>query len=215
MTSRKLGYVRVSSLDQNVARQLDTMRALGIDERDIFIDKASGKDFDREQYRLLKRFVRPGDIIYIDDLNRLGRNKEQILHEWHELTKELEADIVVLNMPLLDTTKFKDAAGQFVADLVLQIFSYFAEDERQRIRRAQRQGIDAAIERGTKFGRKKLPLTKEFVELYDRWKAGEITAVKAISLLNVSKSTFYNFVKRYEAGERVEEKNIGDKPTGK
>lgn len=202
MNNRKLAYIRVSSRDQNVARQLDTMLELGIDERDIFIDKASGKDFDREQYQLMKRFIREGDIIYIDDLNRLGRNKDQILQEWHEITKEIKAHIVVLNMPLLDTTKFNDAAGQFVADLVLQIFSWFAEDERRRITRNQQEGIKAAKARGVKLGRKQIEITEEFIKAYDQWKNGEITALKAMELSNLKKTTFYNLVKRYEESKK-------------
>ena len=198
MAIRKLAYVRVSSRDQNVARQLDTMLALGIDERDIFIDKASGKDFDRDQYQLMKRFLREGDIIYIDDLNRLGRNKDQILQEWHEITKEIKAHIVVLNMPLLDTTKFNDAAGQFVADLVLQIFSWFAEDERNRIKRAQQEGLKAAKARGVKLGRRPTEITEEFISAYTKWKNGEITAVKAMELSKLKKGTFYKLAKRYE-----------------
>lgn len=202
MNNRKLAYIRVSSRDQNVARQLDTMLELGIDERDIFIDKASGKDFDREQYQLMKRFIREGDIIYIDDLNRLGRNKDQILQEWHEITKEIKAHIVVLNMPLLDTTKFNDAAGQFVADLVLQIFSWFAEDERRRITRNQQEGIKAAKARGVKLGRKQIKITDEFINAYDKWKNGEITALKAMELSKLKKTTFYNLVKRYEESKK-------------
>ena len=198
MNNRKLAYIRVSSRDQNVARQLDTMLALGIDERDIFIDKASGKDFDREQYQLMKRFIREGDIIYIDDLNRLGRNKDQILQEWHEITKVIKAHIVVLNMPLLDTTKFNDAAGQFVADLVLQIFSWFAEDERKRISRAQQEGLKAAKARGVKLGRKPIEITEDFIDAYNQWKNGEITAVKAMKLAKLKKGTFYNMARRYE-----------------
>lgn len=202
MNNRKLAYIRVSSRDQNVARQLDTMLALGIDERDIFIDKASGKDFDREQYQLMKRFIREGDIIYIDDLNRLGRNKDQILQEWHEITKIIKAHIIVLNMPLLDTTKFNDAAGQFVADLVLQIFSWFAEDERKRISRAQQEGLKAAKERGVKLGRKPIEITEDFIDAYNQWKNGEITAVKAMKLSKLKKGTFYNMARRYEEGKK-------------
>lgn len=198
MAIRKLAYIRVSSRDQNVARQLDTMRELGIDERDIFIDKSSGKDFDRDQYQLMKRFLREGDIVYIDDLNRLGRNKEQILEEWKEITKGIKAHIVVINMPLLDTTRFNDYTGQFVSDLVLQIFSWMAEDERNRIRRAQRQGIDAARARGVKLGRPQAVITEEFKEAYKKWKAGEITATKAMQLSKIKKSTFYKLARQYE-----------------
>lgn len=202
MNTRRLAYVRVSSRDQNVDRQIDTMLALGIDERDIFIDKKSGKDFDREQYQLMKRFIREGDIIYLDDLSRLGRNKDQILQEWKEITKDLKAHLVVLNMPLLDTTKYNDAIGQLISDVALQIFSWFAEDERNRIRRAQQEGLQAAKARGVKLGRKKIEMTDDFIKAYERWKNGEITALKAMELSKLKKGTFYNMVKRYEEDKK-------------
>jgi DNA invertase Pin-like site-specific DNA recombinase len=126
--------IRVSSKDQNELRQLEAMKEKGIDERDIFMDKQSGKDFKRVQYQLLKRILRKGDVLYIHSLDRFGRNKEEILQEWNDITKNIQADIVVLDMPLLDTTQFKDSLGTFIADLVLQILSWMAEDERNRKR---------------------------------------------------------------------------------
>ncbi len=135
MDVRKFGYIRMSSKDQNEDRQLDSMKKMGIDPRDIFIDKQSGKDFDRDQYQLLKRMIRKGDVLYIHSLDRFGRNKEEILQEWNDITKDIQADIIVLDMPLLDTTQFKDSLGTFIADLVLQILSWMAEEERERIRK--------------------------------------------------------------------------------
>ncbi|MDR6997723.1 DNA invertase Pin-like site-specific DNA recombinase [Neobacillus niacini] len=133
MDVRKFGYIRVSSKDQNEGRQLEVMKKMGVDQRDIFMDKQSGKDFDRVQYQLLKRIIRKGDILYIHSLDRFGRNKEEILHKWNDITKNIQADIVVLDMPLLDTTQYKDSLGTFIADLVLQILSWMAQEERDRI----------------------------------------------------------------------------------
>jgi DNA invertase Pin-like site-specific DNA recombinase len=198
MKIRKFGYIRVSSKDQNEGRQLDSMKNLEIDERDIFIDKQSGKDFHREQYQLLKRIIRQGDILYIHSLDRFGRNKEEILSEWNDITKNIQADIVVLDMPLLDTTQYKDSLGTFIADLVLQILSWMAEEERYRIRKRQREGINVALQSGVSFGRPKVQLTEEFKEVYNRWRAGEMPAVKAMGELAIKKTTFYKLVKEYE-----------------
>jgi DNA invertase Pin-like site-specific DNA recombinase len=195
---RKFGYIRVSSKDQNELRQLEAMKEKGIDERDIFLDKQSGKDFKRVQYQLLKRILRKGDVLYIHSLDRFGRNKEEILQEWNDITKNIQADIVVLDMPLLDTTQFKDSLGTFIADLVLQILSWMAEDERNRIRKRQREGIDVAKKNGIAFGRPKSIITEEFKQAYHRWKTGEMTAVKAMKEISVKKTTFYKLVKEYE-----------------
>src|SRR6476660_10439654 len=138
------------------------MKEKGIDERDIFVDKQSGKDFHRDQYQLLKRILRKGDVLYIHSLDRFGRNKEKILQEWNDITKNIQADIVVVDMPLLDTTQFKDSLGTFIADLVLQILSWMAEEERDRIRKRQREGIDLALQMGVTFGRPKAKITEEF-----------------------------------------------------
>ena len=174
------------------------MQEVGISPRDIFIDKQSGKNFNREQYQLLKRMIRKGDILYIHSLDRFGRNKEEILQEWNAITKEIEADIVVLDMPLLDTTQYKDSLGTFIADLVLQILSWIAQEERDRIRKRQREGIDAALNKGVSFGRPKAQVSKEFIEVYNRWKQKEITAVQAMKEANVKKTTFYKLVKQHE-----------------
>jgi DNA invertase Pin-like site-specific DNA recombinase len=198
MDVQKFGYIRVSSKDQNEGRQFEAMKEKGIGERDIFMDKQSGKDFNRTQYQLLKRMLRKGDVLYIHSLDRFGRNKEEILQEWNDITKNIQADIVVLDMPLLDTTQFKDSLGTFIADLVLQILSWMAEEERERIRQRQREGIDLALKNGVVFGRPKVQMTDEFKEVYKCWKSGEMTAVKAMEELALKKTSFYKLVKEYE-----------------
>ncbi|USK62507.1 recombinase family protein [Peribacillus asahii] len=203
MDVRKFGYIRVSSKDQNEGRQIEAMKERGIDERDIFIDKQSGKDFNRDQYQLLKRIMRKGDVLYIHSLDRFGRNKEKILEEWNDIIKHIQADIVVLDMPLLDTTQYKDSLGTLIADLVLQILSWMAEEERKRIRTRQREGIDLALQNGVAFGRPKATVTEEFKQVYHRWKNGEMTAVKAMEELGIKKTTFYKLVKEYEKDLKV------------
>lgn len=198
MEHRKFGYIRVSSKDQNEGRQLDAMRKMGITERDIYLDKQSGKNFERANYQLLKRVIRKGDILYIHSLDRFGRNKEEILEEWNDLTKNIEADIVVLDMPLLDTTQYKDSMGTFIADLVLQILSWMAEEERERIRKRQREGIDLALQKGIQFGRPTVFVSEEFKEVYRKWKAGELSAVEAMQEAGVKKTSFYKLVKALE-----------------
>ncbi|MGH0968082.1 recombinase family protein [Bacillus cereus] len=198
-TKKKFGYVRVSSKEQNESRQKEAMREQGIEERDIYTDKQSGKDFNREMYQTVKNQLRAGDILYIHSLDRFGRNKDEIEKEWKEITKDLKADIVVLDMPLLDTTKHKDDMGSFVSDLVLQILSWMAEEERKKIKQRQREGIDIALRNGTQFGRPKAEATEEFHQAYSKWKAGEITATKAIEEAKVKRTTFYKLVKEMEA----------------
>lgn len=198
MDARKHGYIRVSSREQNEQRQLDAMRVVGIEDRDIYIDKQSGKDFNREQYKAMKHSLRRGDILYIHSLDRFGRNKEDILSEWQDITKNIGADIVVLDMPLLDTTKYKDSLGTFISDLVLQILSWLAEDERVRIRKRQREGIESAFRNGTKFGRPSAEITEPFVIAYNEWKAGHITATAAMAQAEMKRTTFYKLVKKLE-----------------
>lgn len=197
---RRFFYGRVSSKDQNPMRQILSAEDLRIDEAYIFIDKASGKDFQRPEYQLLKRMLREGDLVYITSLDRLGRNKQMILEEWHEITKVKKVDIIVLDMPLLDTTKYKNVNGleTLITDIVLQLLSYMAEDERDRIKKRQREGIDAAKSKGVKFGRKKILLPDEFEEIYNRWKNKEITANYAMEILDLKRNTFYRRVSEYE-----------------
>lgn len=202
MENRKFGYIRVSSKDQNEGRQLEAMKKIGINDRDIYLDKQSGKNFERANYQLLKRIIRKGDVLCIHSLDRFGRNKEEILQEWNDLTKNIEADIIVLDMPLLDTTQYKDSMGTFIADLVLQILSWMAEEERQRIRKRQREGIDLALQNGVQFGRPKVLISDEFREVYQRWKRKEITAVKAMQEAGVKKTSFYKLVTILEKEEK-------------
>lgn len=198
METRKFGYIRVSTKEQNEDRQRDALEKMGIPERDIFMDKLSGKNFDRPNYQLLKRIIRKGDVLYIHSLDRFGRNKEEILNEWNELTKKIGADIVVMDMPLLDTTNHKDSMGTFIADLVLQILSWLAEDERSRTKKRQREGIDAAHRRGKHMGRPRIPITDEMRRVYAEWQAGQFTATEAMDELGLKKSSFYNLVTRIE-----------------
>lgn len=198
MKTKSFGYVRVSSKDQNEARQMDSLRAMGIDERDIYIDKQSGKDFDRKSYQTLKNILREGDTLFVHSLDRFGRNKEQILNEWSDITKNIKAHIVVIDMPLLDTRKYQDSLGSFVTDLVLQILSWVAEEERTKIKTRQAEGIAAAKAAGKQLGRPKNDITPEFLEAYNAWKNNEITAVEAMKQSNCSKTSFYRKVKEFE-----------------
>lgn len=201
MQSKVFGYVRVSSKDQNVDRQVNEMIAKGINERDIFIDKQSGKDFQRPMYQALKKQLRQGDKLYIKSLDRFGRNKEHILNEWQEVTKEIKADIIVLDMPLLDTTKYKTVTGleNLITDIVLQLLSYFAEDERDRIRTRQREGITAAKNKGQKFGRPGMSFPENWNINYTLWREGKQTGVETFKKLGLKKATFYKLVKKYES----------------
>lgn len=203
MSTKRFGYVRVSSKEQNEDRQLASMKEHGIEDRDIFIDKQSGKDFNRKKYQALKQCLRAGDTLYIHSLDRFGRNKDEILNEWQDITKNIQADIVVLDMPLLDTTKYKDSLGSFISDLVLQILSWMAQEERERIRRRQREGIDVALKKGTQFGRPRALPTDVFYQSYHKWKAGEITATMAIEVSGIKRTTFYKLVNEIEAKEEA------------
>ncbi len=199
MSSRIFGYARVSSKDQNEARQLKSFKDFGIEDRDIYIDKKSGKDFDREQYKLLKNILREDDLLVIQSIDRLGRNYEMIVNEWKDITKNIKADIFVLDMPLLDTRQKKDLLGTFINDLILGLLSYVAQTEREKIKTRQREGIDIALKHGTKtgkpFGRPKISKPDNFNEVIDLWNNKQITARKAMKLLNLKPNTFYNFIK--------------------
>lgn len=194
MSSRIFGYARVSSKDQNEARQLKSFKDFGIEDRDIYIDKKSGKDFDREQYKLLKNILREDDLLVIQSIDRLGRNYEMIVNEWKDITKNIKADIVVLDMPLLDTRQKKDLLGTFINDLILGLLSYVAQTEREKIKTRQRQGIDIALSNGVKFGRPKVQRPDNYNEVIELWKNKKITAREAMKLLNLKPNTFYNMV---------------------
>ena len=183
-------YVRVSSKDQHEDRQLITMNEYGIPKRNFYIDKQSGKDFDRPKYRKLVRKLRKDDLLYIKSIDRLGRNYAEILEQWRLLTKEKGVDICVIDMPLLDTRRGKDLIGTFLSDIVLQVLSFVAENERQNIRQRQAEGIAAAKAKGVKFGRPQNPLPEHFEEVCLKWKNGEISGKKAAALLGMPASTF-------------------------
>lgn len=174
MNNKIFGYCRVSSKEQNEERQIVAFEEYGIDERDIYIDKKSGKDFDREQYNVLKHILRKNDLLVIKSIDRLGRNYIKIVEEWRDITKNINADIVVIDMPLLDTRKNKDLLGTFINDLILQILSYVAEQERNFIRQRQKEGIFIAKEKGIKFGRPKIEKPLNYDEVVLKWKNKEI-----------------------------------------
>ena len=189
------GYARVSSKDQNEARQIIALSQFPVKKENIYIDKFSGKDFDRPKYSELIKILKEQDILVIKEIDRLGRNYEEILEQWRVITKEIKADIVVLDMPLLDTrTRKENLTGTFIADLVLQILSYVAETERQSIKQRQREGIDAAKKRGVKFGRPCIPIPEEFYDLKEKWLNKKITSREAATTINVSQDTFLRWV---------------------
>lgn len=207
MKNKKFGYGRVSSKDQNEIRQLLAFKEQGIDERDIYIDKKSGKDFEREQYQTLKNILREGDLLVIHSIDRLGRNYEQIVEEWKDITKNIKADILVLDMKeLLDTRKEKDLLGTFINDLILGLLSYVAQTEREKINTRQREGIDAykktgITKTGRPYGRPKVELSTEFVDIVKMWKRNEITARKAMEKLDMKPNSFYKYVKEVDIDE--------------
>ncbi len=197
--SRVYGYVRVSSADQNEERQLVAMAQEGIKQRNIFTDKQSGKDFERPEYLKLLEKLKEGDLLIVKSIDRLGRNYEEIIRQWRRITKEIGADIRVLDMPLLDTTLSKDLLGTFIADLVLQVLSFAAENERSNIRKRQREGIDAAQARGVRFGRPEIPDSKEMQEAVMLYSQNKITLSKALSMSGIGKTTFYKKLKEFSA----------------
>ena len=196
MKNKIFGYARVSSKEQNEERQIVAFKDYGIDERDIYIDKQSGKDFNREQYNILKHILRENDVLVIKSIDRLGRNYNMIIDEWKDITKNIKADIVVLDMPLLDTTKNKDLLGTFISDLILQILSYVAEQERTFIKQRQKEGIAAAKNNNVKFGRPKIEKPQNFDIVVNKWKNKEIKTKEAIEMLGLKPNTFYNLVKQ-------------------
>jgi len=196
-------YARVSSTDQCESRQIDAVRGLNIPTKNVFIDKQSGKDFDRPAYKTLLKKLKAGDLLYVLSIDRLGRNYAEILEQWSLLTKEKGVDIVVIDMPLLDTRINKDLMGTFIADLVLQILSFVAHSERDSIRKRQAEGIKAAKARGVRFGRSVKKLPDNFAEVVKLWEQGKVKTKDALKLLNLTESTFY---RRYrELNARKEE----------
>ncbi len=190
--SNTYGYIRVSSKDQNEDRQLIAQKELNIPDENIYIDKQSGKDFNRPQYRKMVRKLKKGDVLYIKSIDRLGRNYEEIIEQWRFLTKDKQIDIVVMDMPLLDTRIGKDLIGTFLSDIVLQLLSFVAENERNNIRARQAEGIKAAKKRGVKFGRPEIDLPENFEDIYLKYTRKEISLRKAAEATSMSPTTFRN-----------------------
>lgn len=189
------GYIRVSTQEQNEDRQLDALQKVDVSAENIFMDKQSGKDFNRPNYRRLVKKLKPGDLLYIKSIDRLGRNYEEIQNQWRILTKEKGVDICVLDMPLLDTRRGKDLVGTFLSDIVLQVLSFVAENERSNIRQRQAEGIAAAKRRGVRFGRPSLPPPENFPEIVAAWEEGWISFQEALYRSGFSEATFYRRVR--------------------
>lgn len=195
---RIYGYIRVSSRDQNEDRQRIALREAGVEEQDIFLDKQSGKDFNRPQYKKLLRKLKKDDLLYIKSIDRLGRNYEEIQTQWRVLTKEKSIDIVVLDMPLLDTRRGKDLMGTFLSDIVLQVLSFVAESERTNIHQRQAEGIATAKAKGVKFGRPPLPLPDNFDEIHKAWRSKKMTLKEAAKACEMPEGTFYGKAVHFE-----------------
>lgn len=199
MNCKTYGYVRVSTQVQNEARQLAAMREYGVEEENIIIEKLSGRDFNRPQYQKLVGSLRPGDVLVIKSIDRLGRNYTEILEQWAAITKGLEAAIVVLDMLLLDTRQGRDLTGTLISDIVLQLLSYVAQTERESIRQRQAEGIAAAKERGVRFGRERLELPESFPEFARLWRDGVVSSRRAARELGMSYQTFLRRAKEFSA----------------
>ena len=191
------GYARVSTKEQNEQRQLIALREFGVAERQIFVDKQSGKDFERRSYQKLLRKLKKGDTLVIKSIDRLGRNYDEILEQWRLITKERQAAIVVLDMPLLDTRQSKNLTGVVIADIVLQLLSYVAQTEREFIRQRQMEGIAVAKANGVRFGSEPMKRPPEFEAIYPKWQAGELSARAAARQIGVSHQTFLKWTKQY------------------
>lgn len=194
------GYARVSTKEQNTDRQVQALKEFGIEEENIFEDKKSGKDFNREEYQLLKKILKrtTNNVLVIKSIDRLGRNYKEIQNEWREITQDLKTDIVVLDMDILDTRKYKNLLGNFIADLVLQVLSFVAEQERINTRQRQKEGIKIAKSKKVKFGRPRIERPQNFEEEYKKWKKGKQTAKTTMDNLSLKRNKFYMFVKEYE-----------------
>lgn len=197
MAGKRYGYIRVSSTDQNEERQLIAMRAQGVPERNIYLDKQSGKNFVRPQYQKLTGRLRAGDVLYVLSIDRLGRNYVEIQDQWRRLTHDIGADVCVIDMPLLDTRQGKDLMGTFIADLVLQILSFVAQSERENIRARQVQGIAAAKARGVKFGRPVKEAPEDFPAVAAAWERREIKFEEALRRTGLGDATFYRRLREY------------------
>lgn len=192
------GYMRVSSKEQNEDRQKIALTEMGVPENNIYMDKQSGKDFERTQYKRLLRKLNENSVLYIKSIDRLGRNYGELNEQWRIITKEKKADIVVIDMPLLDTSREKNLLGTFISDVVLALLSYVAENERINIKQRQAEGIAAAKARGVKFGRPPLPIPQNFYQMHKDWRAGKITIEEAAKACNMCPKTFYSKAVKYE-----------------
>ena len=192
------GYMRVSSKEQNADRQKRALIEMGVPENNIYMDKQSGKDFERKQYKQLLRKLNENSVLYIKSIDRLGRNYGELNEQWRIITKEKKADIVVIDMPLLDTRREKNLLGTFISDVVLALLSYVAENERTNIKQRQAEGIAAAKARGVKFGRPPLPIPENFYQMHKDWRAGKITIEEAAKACNMCPKTFYSKAVKYE-----------------
>ena len=192
------GHIRVSTREQNEDRQVIALREVGVPERNVYIDKQSGKNFNRPQYKKLLRKMKKDDLLYIKSIDRLGRNYAEILEQWRMLTKDKGIDIVVLDMPLLDTRRGKDLMGTFLSDIVLQVLSFVAENERTNIRQRQAEGIAAAKAKGVKLGRKPLPLPENFYEVHRAWRSKKLTLKQVAAACNMPVGTFYGKARKFE-----------------
>lgn len=197
MLNNVYGYVRVSSTDQNEERQMVALRGVPVPEKNIFMDKQSGKDFNRPNYKNLVRKLKAGDLLYILSIDRLGRNYEEIQKQWRILTKEIGIDICVLDMPLLDTRSGKDLMGTFIADLVLQILSFIAQNERENIKKRQAEGIAAAKANGVKFGRPEIEVPDDFAKIVRAWEQKMLSFSEVLKKCNMSEATFYRRLREY------------------
>lgn len=202
MGNKIYGYVRVSTREQNTARQLIALEKMGVPAKQIYIDEQSGKNFERPAYLKMMQKLKEGDVVITKSIDRLGRNYEEIMEQWRIITKEKKADICIQDMPLLDTTKTKDLLGTFISDVVLQILSFVAQNERDNIRQRQAEGIAAAKLRGVQFGKPKIELPENFPLLFDKWKEKEITILEFADLCNVCRSTLYTRIKEYQDAQK-------------
>jgi DNA invertase Pin-like site-specific DNA recombinase len=205
---KEFGYIRVSSKDQNEDRQVEAMKHLNINERNLIIEKQSGKDFIRPKYQVLKHMLRNGDTLFVKELDRLGRNADEIKQEWQDITQSIGAHIVILDMPILDTRQYKNGLDKVISNIVLELLSYMAQREREKINSRQAEGISAALSKGVKFGRPKQEINDDFMTIYQEWREGNITAVAAMQKLEMKPNTFYRRAreiekKLVETGSRV------------
>ncbi len=196
------GYVRVSTVEQNEMRQVMEMENLGISKGRLYVDKQSGSDFDRKNYKRLVARLKPGDLLYIKSIDRLGRNYEEIQEQWRFLTRVKQVDISVIDMPILDTRNGKDLVGTFLADVVLQILSFVAQNERENIRKRQAEGIAVAKKNGVRFGRPRIYIYTDMVYMLEKYEKGEIKKGSVLTQFGISESTFYRYLREYRSEKR-------------